>query len=117
MVRIRHNALLCLSVLAIGWLSALASHAADDKSAEPAGVVPWKRPDRPVVRKLSSQQLDELVTKALGGAQMAPPVKDEQFLRRTSLDLIGRQPGGLQRRPAKAAQTNRTVRRRIRPCR
>ena len=55
-------------------------------------VAVWKKPDRQPVVKLSSDQLDVLVTRALGKVPVAPPLDDEPFLRRASLDLIGRQP-------------------------
>ena len=55
-------------------------------------VAVWKKPDRKPAVKLSSDQLDALVTKALGEGPIAPRLDDEPFLRRASLDLIGRQP-------------------------
>jgi hypothetical protein len=66
--------------------------AAKKKPAPPKQVAVWKKPDRKPVVKLNSDQLDALVTKALGKAPVAPPLDDEAFLRRVSLDLIGRQP-------------------------
>lgn len=45
----------------------------------------------PTQTRLSSLQLDQLLVDQLG-APLAPSVSDEQFLRRLTLDLVGRQP-------------------------
>jgi hypothetical protein len=50
-----------------------------------------KAPTRPVV-KLTSEQLDERMEKHVGGIASTIAVDDEAFLRRVTLDLIGRQP-------------------------
>lgn len=42
--------------------------------------------------QLSSAQLDELLGKELGDVSQAPVISDELFLRRVTLDLVGRQP-------------------------
>ena len=42
--------------------------------------------------QLTSQQLDELLGKELGDMSQAPVISDELFLRRVTLDLVGRQP-------------------------
>ena len=46
----------------------------------------------PSLHKLTSAELDALISTALKDTPVAQPVGDEQFLRRVSLDLIGRQP-------------------------
>jgi hypothetical protein len=68
----------------------------DKKKEEPAPVEKppqfvRKSPARPVA-KLTPQQLDGLMEKHVGGIVDAPTIDDEAFLRRVSLDLIGRQP-------------------------
>lgn len=52
---------------------------------------PAGRP-RDSLKKITSVDLDELIEAELKGVALAPPVGDEQFLRRATLDLIGRQP-------------------------
>src|SRR5690606_11600692 len=42
--------------------------------------------------RLTPQQLDSLLERLLGGANPTPLVDDEVFLRRVSLDIVGRQP-------------------------
>lgn len=68
---------------------------ADEKktppTAEKAPEFQRKAPTRPVAR-LSPAQLDELMEKYVGGVMEAPLVSDQDFLRRLTLDLIGRQP-------------------------
>jgi len=41
---------------------------------------------------ITSQQIDELMEKHVGGIRTSRPVDDEAFIRRLTLDLIGRQP-------------------------
>jgi len=72
--------------------------AADKKEAKKPEPVAEKAPEfkrkaasRPVAR-LSAEQLDELMEKYVGGVEDAAVVSDEDFLRRLTLDLIGRQP-------------------------
>jgi len=50
-----------------------------------------KPPARPLAT-LTPQQLDELMDKYVGGISAARPIDDEAYLRRVTLDLIGRQP-------------------------
>jgi hypothetical protein len=50
-----------------------------------------KAPTREVA-KLTSEQLDELMERHVGGIASAIAVDDEAFLRRATLDLVGRQP-------------------------
>jgi hypothetical protein len=50
-----------------------------------------KEPAKPRA-KVTSQQLDELMEKYVGGIQTAILIDDEAYLRRVTLDLIGRQP-------------------------
>ncbi len=50
-----------------------------------------KTPAKPVA-KLTPSQLDELMEQYVGGIQNSQPISDEAFLRRVTLDLIGRQP-------------------------
>ena len=83
-------------LVALKKKSANAKPAAAEKKKEPAPaeVVPKferKQPTRAVAR-LSPDQLDELMEKYVGGVQDAAMVSDEDFLRRLSLDLIGRPP-------------------------
>jgi uncharacterized protein DUF1549/uncharacterized protein DUF1553 len=68
----------------------------DQKKEEPAPVEKppkfvRKAPAKPVV-KLTPRQLDRLMEKYVGGILEAPVIDDEAFLRRVTLDLIGRQP-------------------------
>lgn len=66
----------------------------DDKPAPP----PPKRPDftRPSVERavaeLTAAQLDAMLHESLGNVKEAPVVDDAWFLRRVTLDLVGRQP-------------------------
>jgi hypothetical protein len=50
-----------------------------------------KAPAKPLA-KLSPQQLDELMEQYVGGIKNSQPISDEAFLRRVTLDLVGRQP-------------------------
>jgi hypothetical protein len=50
-----------------------------------------KSPAKPLER-LTPQKLDEQMEKYVGGISQARPIDDEAFLRRVTLDLIGRQP-------------------------
>lgn len=50
-----------------------------------------KTPAKPVA-KLTPSQLDELMEQYVGGIKNSQPISDEAFLRRVTLDLIGRQP-------------------------
>lgn len=50
-----------------------------------------KAPAKPVA-KLTPPQLDELMEQYVGGIKNSQPISDEAFLRRITLDLIGRQP-------------------------
>ena len=68
----------------------------DKKKEEPAPVekppqFARKTPARAVAR-LTPQQLDELMDKHVGGIADAAVIDDEAYLRRVTLDLIGRQP-------------------------
>lgn len=68
----------------------------DKKKEEPAPVEKppqfvRKTPARPLAM-LTPQRLDELMEKHVGGISDARPIDDEAFLRRVTLDLIGRQP-------------------------
>lgn len=66
-------------------------------AAEPAPPPPAvvnfvpQAPAKPLAR-LTTQKLDELLEQQVGGVAQAPLVYDEQFLRRVTLDLCGRQP-------------------------
>lgn len=66
-----------------------------EKATEPAVQTPppfvRKAPSRIHVR-LTSDELDRLMEQYVGGIQTASLVDDEAFLRRVTLDLIGRQP-------------------------
>ncbi len=42
--------------------------------------------------KLSSAQLDDLLEQNIGGIKNSQPISDEAYLRRITLDLVGRQP-------------------------
>ena len=55
-------------------------------------LAPAARPADPAPAKLTPPDLDRLMAQALAGAPTTGLVSDEQFLRRASLDLIGRQP-------------------------
>ena len=59
--------------------------------AETAPQFSRNQPSR-AVASLSPEQLDDLMEKYVGGVKDAPIVGDEDFLRRLTLDLIGRQP-------------------------
>ncbi|HUE71864.1 MAG TPA: DUF1549 domain-containing protein [Pirellulaceae bacterium] len=77
-------------------LAALKKPAATEKKEEtpPAEKPPQfvrKASAKPVAR-LTPQQLDELLDKYVGGILAAQGIDDEAYLRRVSLDLIGRQP-------------------------
>jgi hypothetical protein len=50
-----------------------------------------KSPAKPLER-LTPQKLDEQMEKYVGGISQARPIDDEAFLRRVTLDLVGRQP-------------------------
>ena len=50
-----------------------------------------KAPTKPLA-KLTSAQLDELMEQYVGGIKESQPISDEAFLRRITLDLLGRQP-------------------------
>ncbi|MFN0020467.1 MAG: DUF1549 domain-containing protein [Pirellulaceae bacterium] len=50
-----------------------------------------KAPTKPLT-KLTPAQLDELMEQHVGGIKESPPISDEAFLRRITLDLLGRQP-------------------------
>jgi Protein of unknown function (DUF1549)/Protein of unknown function (DUF1553) len=50
-----------------------------------------KAPGKPLA-KLTPVQLDELMEQYVGGIQNSQPISDEAFLRRITLDLLGRQP-------------------------
>ena len=70
--------------------------AGDKKQQEPAPIEkppPFARkaPAKPVA-KLTPQQLDELMDKYVGGIVDAAVIDDEAYLRRVSLDLVGRVP-------------------------
>ncbi|MDP6557071.1 MAG: DUF1549 domain-containing protein [Pirellulaceae bacterium] len=71
---------------------------ADDKKKEtaPQEVAVWKSRDREPVVKLTSESLDALLKASLGDAPVAEICGDQQFLRRASLDLIGRQPSPME---------------------
>ena len=67
-----------------------------DKKEEPA---PAERPPTFVrkvpsrsLAKLTPRQLDQLMERYVGGIQEATVIDDEAFLRRVTLDLVGRQP-------------------------
>lgn len=74
---------------------AAAAGKAAEKAAEPAVETPppfvRKAPTR-VHLRLTSEELDRLMEQYVGGIQAATLVDDEAFLRRVTLDLIGRQP-------------------------
>ncbi len=66
------------------------------KKAEPAPqeaapVFARKAPAKPR-ESITSQQIDQLMEKHVGGIQRARLIDDEAFIRRLTLDLIGRQP-------------------------
>lgn len=69
--------------------------AEEKKPAEPKQETPLtfvrKAPARPRVR-LTTAQLDILMEKHVGGIQTTNVVDDESFLRRLTLDFVGRQP-------------------------
>ncbi|MCE9525836.1 MAG: DUF1549 domain-containing protein [Planctomycetales bacterium] len=50
-----------------------------------------KAPGKPLA-KLTPAQLDELMEQHVGGIKNSQPISDEAFLRRVTLDLLGRQP-------------------------
>lgn len=63
------------------------------KPAPPAEPPPkFERVAAKDVAKLTSEQLDAMLGKHLGGMNDVPLVGDEIFLRRASLDVVGRQP-------------------------
>jgi len=64
---------------------------APEAPPEIAPVFARKVPAKPLAR-LTSQQLDQLLEKHVGGIDTAILIDDEAFLRRLTLDLIGRQP-------------------------
>lgn len=67
---------------------------AEEKKAEPpesAPVFVRKAPAK-LHAKLTSERLDKLMEKHVGGIESAILVDDEAFLRRVTLDLVGRQP-------------------------
>src|SRR5262249_3981976 len=66
--------------------------AADTTSESAAKPAPL--PEQPAIpaRKLTSDELDKLVLAELKGESISPPASDEQFLRRATYDLVGRQP-------------------------
>jgi uncharacterized protein DUF1549/uncharacterized protein DUF1553 len=72
-----------------------AAKAAEKKPEPPPQETPpaftRKAPSKPHA-KLSSQRLDQLMDQYVGGIQTAIVVEDEAFLRRLTLDVIGRQP-------------------------
>ena len=61
------------------------------RAADPAGQAAEEQKAE-TRQQLSSEQLDLLVAEGLGETPLTPPVADEQFLRRATLDLLGRQP-------------------------
>ena len=69
---------------------------AGEAAQQPAPSADSAPTDEPVAKaaeeRLTSAELDSLILSALGGTQTAEIVSDERFLRRVSLDLIGRQP-------------------------
>ena len=50
-----------------------------------------KAPGKPIA-KLTAAQLDDLMEQYVGGIQNSQPISDEAYLRRLTLDLLGRQP-------------------------
>lgn len=65
------------------------------EKAKPAPPVVVKFERKPAARttaKLSPESLDDLLAAEVKGIEAAPITTDEQFLRRASLDCIGRQP-------------------------
>jgi hypothetical protein len=61
-----------------------------EKAPEPP--VEFKRVAAAAMPKLTPGQLDELLGKELGDMSQAPVISDELFLRRVTLDIVGRQP-------------------------
>lgn len=59
---------------------------------EPEPEITYVPPKKVLGPTITVGQLDELIAKQMGDAKPAEAVSDEQFLRRLSLDLIGRQP-------------------------
>ncbi|MEK6236366.1 MAG: DUF1549 domain-containing protein [Planctomycetales bacterium] len=68
--------------------------AAVKKDAKPSPEITaaLTRPERKPVYLLTSEKLDKLLDGELGEAKTAPPISDELFLRRATLDVIGRPP-------------------------
>lgn len=60
-----------------------------ESAAKPAAL-----PEKPALlaRKLTPEELDKLVLAELKGEPLAPAASEEQFLRRATYDLVGRQP-------------------------
>lgn len=62
-----------------------------EPAIEPAADFVRKGSSRPLTR-LAPEQLDALLEQHIGGITNAPLVEDEAFIRRITLDLLGRQP-------------------------
>jgi hypothetical protein len=67
----------------------------DKKPAEPAAeeapAFARKAPSKPLA-KITSGKLDELMEQYVGGIENSIPIDDEAYVRRLTLDLVGRQP-------------------------
>jgi hypothetical protein len=66
----------------------------EKKPEEPADVAPpfaRRAPSKPLA-KITSDKLDALMEQYVGGIEAAIPIDDEAYIRRVTLDLIGRQP-------------------------
>lgn len=66
----------------------------EKKPEEPAEIAPpfaRKAPSKPLA-KITSDKLDALMEQYVGGIENSIPIDDEAYVRRVTLDLIGRQP-------------------------
>ncbi len=66
--------------------------AKQDETPAPTYVPKFQRPAVEGVSQLTSPQLDAMLVEKLGEVAATPPIPDELFLRRVTLDLVGRQP-------------------------
>ncbi len=81
-------------LMGLAAMSAVVPAVADEKKkkAPPQEVAVWKPRDRQPVVRLTPESLDAVLNTSLGDGPVADKCGDQQFLRRASFDLIGRQP-------------------------
>ena len=95
MTRLNLSTVLLAAILC-GWVTAGAGFANDNKKKvdpppPPPTILPAPAPLVPV-KMLTAADVDQLVSNELYSEQLADPADESTFLRRVTLDLIGRQP-------------------------